>query len=108
MALGMSWWDANSLGYRGTDQGTQMKTAYGWRNGDNGTNSSGFSSLPGGYRNFDYGYFGSAGYFAGFWSSSPYDFGAWRRGLGDNNVGVARIYESPRNGLSVRCIQDVD
>ena len=27
-----------------------MKTDYGWYNGGNGTNSSGFSGLPGGYR----------------------------------------------------------
>ncbi len=39
---------------RGTDQGTQMKSTTGWdvspNNGINGTNTSGFSGRPGGYR----------------------------------------------------------
>lgn len=30
--------------------GGKMKTAFGWHNGGNGTNSSGFLGLPGGYR----------------------------------------------------------
>ena len=30
--------------------GGEMKTTYGWRDGGNGTNSSGFSGLPGGLR----------------------------------------------------------
>ena len=37
-----------------------MKTDYGWHNGWNGTNSSGFSGLPGGFR-FSSGYFFDAG-----------------------------------------------
>ena len=40
--------------------GVLMKANYGWNNGDNGTNSSGFSGLPGGRRIFN-GSFGSAG-----------------------------------------------
>ena len=51
MALGMSESEASLTSWRGTDQGTQMKTDYGWNNG-NDTNSSGFSGLPGGFRTF--------------------------------------------------------
>jgi uncharacterized protein (TIGR02145 family) len=59
MTLGMtqaeadSWWgeDCFDIG-RGTDQGTQMKTTSGWIDvwegiSGNGTNTSGFSALPG-------------------------------------------------------------
>ena len=40
--------------------GGQMKMTYGWLDGGNGTNSSGFSGLPGGYR-----YLNGAFYYAG-------------------------------------------
>ena len=39
--------------------GSKMKNATGWNAGENGTNTSGFSALPGGYR------FYSDGLFAG-------------------------------------------
>ena len=107
MALGMSESEANDTGYRGTDQGTQMKTDYGWSGGGNGTNSSGFSGLPGGVR----GYFGSF-YFAEingyWWSSSPSGSYAWVRSLGNNDEDVYRSDYQPQNGLSVRCFRDAE
>ena len=51
MGLGMSEAEANDTGWRGNDQGRQMKTDYGWSLTINGTNTSGFSGLPGGVRN---------------------------------------------------------
>ena len=106
MALGMSEAEANDTGYRGTDQGTQMKTDYGWTGGGNGTNSSGFSGLPGGYRYND-GYFyyaGSSGY---WWSSSPVGSSAWFRSLFDFEY-VGRFSFSQRFGFSVRCVRDAE
>ena len=47
-----------------------MKATYGWHNGGNGTNSSGFSGLPGGNRDLN-SYFDDAGYYESWWSSSP-------------------------------------
>ena len=35
IALGMSVADANNEGYRGTNQGAQMKTTFGWSDGGN-------------------------------------------------------------------------
>ena len=67
--LGMSEADVNDTGARGTDQGTQMKTDYGWHNGGNGTNSSGFSGLPGGYYT-DYSWYIQASTVGYWWSSS--------------------------------------
>ena len=48
MELGMSESEANSTGWRGTDEGTQLKSTSGWSGGGNGTDNFGFSALPGG------------------------------------------------------------
>jgi len=106
MALGMSEADANGIGWRGTDQGTQMKTTYGWNVG-NGTNSSGFSGLPGGSRG-TIGYFYGPGYDGNCWSSSPNGGYAWARNLDYSYEGVYRNYYILRNGFSVRCVRDAE
>jgi uncharacterized protein (TIGR02145 family) len=72
----------------------------------NATNDSGFTGLPGGYRNFyaDFNDIGSNGY---WWSLSEHDFSqalTWYLGY---NYGYA-FYRasSKRFGYSVRCIRD--
>ena len=107
IALGMSELEANSTGYRGTDQGTQMKTTYGWNNDWNGTNSSGFSGLPGGYR-YDDGYFYGELSTGLWWSCSPSGSAAWSRGLSWFRENVQRDSDDPRNGFSVRCVRDAE
>jgi len=87
--------------------GGQMKTTYGWNNGGNGTNSSGFSGLPGGNRNLN-GYFGNAGNFGLWWSSSPNGSNAWVRYLYYDVEDVYRDYYLPQNGFSVRCVRDAE
>jgi uncharacterized protein (TIGR02145 family) len=89
--------------------GGQMKTYYGWFNDGNGTNSSGFSGLPGGYRLFD-GYFDGAGYHGYWWSSSPSGSLAWYRYLDYNYEYVGRddYYGVQRGGFSVRCVRDAE
>ena len=86
--------------------GDKMKTTYGWTNGGNGTNSSGFSGLPGGARNSQ-GLFTNAGNRGYWWSSSttldPYGL---RRDLRSNSEGVGDFGASHEVGFSVRCIQD--
>ena len=108
MALGMSEVDANGTGLRGTDQGTQMKTTYGWNSGANGTNSSGFSGLPGGYRDQNQTFAGvpTSG---NWWCSAPNGSAKWYRGLStDNGELVFRGTNPERSGFSVRCIQDAE
>jgi len=107
MALGMSEADANSTGWRGTDQGTQMKTTYGWYDDGNGTNSSGFSGLPGGYRYFN-GSFYDAGYYGLWWSSSPDGSFAWFRDLNYFDDDIFRSNNDRRSGFSVRCVRDAE
>ena len=105
MELGMSSSEANSTGWRGTDQGAQMKASASDSPNWNGTNSSGFSALPGGYRNDD-GYFSNVGSWAYFWSSSPNGSNAWNRRLSSGDDNVFRYYNGRRAGFSVRCVRD--
>ena len=89
--------------------GAQMKTDYGWYNGGNGTNSSGFSGLPGGFRDVD-GTFGSAGYYGNWWGSSPNGSNAWFLFLSyviENVISNDTIH-LPRGGFSVRCVRDAE
>jgi uncharacterized protein (TIGR02145 family) len=86
--------------------GNAMKSTTGWPSGDGGTNSSGFSALPGGLRYFDNGNFyfqGTNGY---WWSSSPSGTNAWSRILYSGFSNVGRFNHLTRNGFSVRCLQD--
>jgi uncharacterized protein (TIGR02145 family) len=76
MALGMSASEASSTGWRGTNQCSQMKSTTGWKNGGNGTNSSGFNGLPGGCYFGDFGFNGSLGY---WWSASESGSSSWKR-----------------------------
>lgn len=71
----------------------------------NGTNSSGFSGLPGGLRDASGPYYqlNTYGY---WWSSSSDSDNTWYRRLGSTSDGVHRaIADSPQLGFSVRCIQ---
>ena len=107
MALGMSESEANNTGWRGTDQGMQMKSSYGWKDGGDGTNSSGFSGLPGGYSGSN-GVFFNAGGYGGWWSSSPNGSYAWNRALMGHIYTVDRSDLNPRSGFSVRCVRDAE
>ncbi|MDB0025524.1 fibrobacter succinogenes major paralogous domain-containing protein [Flavobacteriales bacterium] len=87
--------------------GGQMKTTYGWQNGGNGTNSSGFSGLPGGGRYSD-GSFDGAGSYAYWWSSSPDGSYAWDRYLSSDSESVGRYVDNRRDGSSVRCVRGAE
>jgi len=107
MELGMTEAEVNSVGWRGTDQGTRMKSSYGWFNNGNGNNLSSFSSLPGGYlmnsENFIEA--GENGY---WWSSSPNlnSSHSWYRALHHGNTTVRRSYALHVAGFSIRCLKD--
>ncbi len=72
----------------------------------NGTNSSGFSGLPGGYRNI-LGTFSDAGKSGYWWSSTiSWTISAWYRGLRHSWFIVDRETTTMGMGYSVRCIKD--
>ena len=105
MELGMSESQANGTGWRGTDQGTQMKSSPEDSPSWDGTNSSRFSGLACGCRDYngDSSYGGSHGY---FWSASAYGTDAWYRELRGGDTGVNRYNYYRRYGFSVRCVRD--
>jgi uncharacterized protein (TIGR02145 family) len=71
-----------------------------------GTNSSGFSALPGGTRSSGNGYFYDLGDYGYWWSSSPSGSDAWDRNLYSGSSYVGRGSYGVRNGFSVRCVRD--
>ena len=104
ISLGMSVSDALSDGWRGTDEGYQMKSTSGWNNGGNGSNSSGFNGLPGGYRQSNG--FGIDGYSGYWWSSSESGSYSGARRMSDNYDSVFRNHLNQDAGFSARCVRD--
>jgi uncharacterized protein (TIGR02145 family) len=84
----------------------KMKSTIGWNDNYNGNNSSGFSGLPGGYRNkFPFLSFGYIGTETGWWSSNEqHIMTSMSRYI--TNGGVYRISKWKNSGLSVRCLKD--
>ena len=70
------------------------------------TNTSLFTGLPGGYRDYNGGY-NFIGYFGFWWSTTEYDTGnAWYRSL-SYYFGSAYRFANPKGyGLPVRCLRD--
>lgn len=106
MYLGMDQSEADKEGFRGTNEGSKLKSSSAW----NGTESSGFNALPGGLQHLydnvrpswlliDLGQ---------WWSSTEHQgTNAWSRMLKYTNDRVAR-YSSYKGwyGMSVRCLKD--
>jgi len=115
MSLGMSRasadtsytdFDVYGMGYRGTDQGTQMKANSGWipweGKGGNGTNTSGFSALPAGDTGWS-GIYEGEGVSTSYWCSGEPPIA---RTLGSEESKVARAIYYKSIGFSVRCLKD--
>ena len=86
--------------------GAMMKSKNGWDDNGNGTNSSGFSGVPGGIRGDDGEFFPIGNY--GYWWSctqSTTNF-AWYRYLTYNFGAVSTNSSSKEQGFSVRCLRD--
>jgi uncharacterized protein (TIGR02145 family) len=74
------------------------------------TNSSGFTALPGGYRNIG-GTFYTIGTGGKFWSATPADdvsrpTFAWLRYLFNGNSEIVKTNNNKEDGYSVRCVKD--
>ena len=95
-----------------SEAGTKMKSTSGWYENRNGTNSSGFSGLPGGYRSSG-GTFTLIDYYGYWWSSSEnITYNAWPRSLSYSKSrqfpygNVNRSNFDKGSGFSVRCLRD--
>lgn len=90
----------------GVDAGTQMKSTSGWSLNGNGTNKSGFTAFPSGYR-YSFGTYIKVGS-SGFWWSSTEHLAtsAFFRSMNNNNSIVIKSSYNKGDGFSVRCLQD--
>jgi uncharacterized protein (TIGR02145 family) len=80
--------------------GVKMKDDALW----NGTNSSGWTGLPGGYR-YSGGFYGD-GILGSWWSASESGSYSWKRKLVHYGDNVGRDYYYRDNGYSARCVRD--
>ena len=107
---------SNGFGYEGSgeDISKSLAATSGWfsdpTGGDVGNdqasnNSSGFTALPGGYRNYLGAYYFLEQY-AGWLSSTESPSEAWIRRLFDNYASVFRVSYPKQDGFSVRCLRD--
>jgi len=92
--------------------GFAMKSTSGWNSNGNGSNSSGFTAYPGGFRPAYEGFpndglFGNKLNSAYFWTLSSFDSSnAWRFALDICCVESAIAYNLMYFGLSARCVKD--
>jgi uncharacterized protein (TIGR02145 family) len=76
------------------------------QSGGTGTNTSGFSALLAGSRDYDGGFYG-LGNTTFFWSSTEsYTFDAYYLYLYTSDSGIYLIYYGKADGFSVRCVKD--
>jgi uncharacterized protein (TIGR02145 family) len=111
MHLGISAADVNLWGFRGTDEGTELKAASTWTAGGNGTNVSGFNALAGGYRQWSDGSFPGVGVITYFWTASDDAANGnptvgWYRRVDNNETRIYKGATEKEGGKYVRCIKD--
>lgn len=101
----------NLWGWAGTDQGAKLKSNTGWVSGGNGTNASGFSALPGGYRQGTLGTFNGLGILTYFWSATDDAINgkpgvAWYRRLDGADNRIYKATTDKTGGKYVRCVKN--
>jgi uncharacterized protein (TIGR02145 family) len=104
--LGMAADQLYLWGWQGTDEGAQLKSTTGW-DPNTGTNTSGFTALPGGYRYGVDGTFNNPNDVTYWWTSTENDTDrGWYRRLDGNNTAVYRASTSKWGGKYVRCVKN--
>lgn len=97
--------DCNITGYNGTNAGTKMKSNWGWSSGGNGTNESGFNSLPSGSMGIYH--FDDLFLFSYHWScTEDYPEYAWLIKMNYGLPTIGRYFSAKNRGYSVRCLKD--
>jgi uncharacterized protein (TIGR02145 family) len=108
MYLGMSREEADREGDRGTDEGGKLKETgtIHWVINSGASNITGFTALPGGWRQNGTGQFGDLGFYSYYWSSTQSSSTeAWIRKLHGNLAKIGRSGEPKNAGYSVRCVK---
>ena len=111
MFLGMTSEQADSTGYRGTNEGEKIKETgtFNWvEESLPGSNLSGFTALPGGVASAEgRPNFAGEGIWAFWWSATEYypEF-AWNRGVAWNTPWITRQSFYKSEFINVRCVKD--
>ncbi|MEY3501617.1 MAG: hypothetical protein RL308_3290 [Bacteroidota bacterium] len=76
-----------------------------WNSPNGGaSNSTGFTALPGGFREISYNYLGGDCF---YWTTSEYNnANAWYRGLNHSFASVSRFNTEKYSGFSIRCMRN--
>ena len=89
--------------------GISLKSTAGWAINGNGSNESGFTGKPGGFRCDCDGRYDDAGYSGRWWSSTQAsDTRAWFRWLRMDENDLLRLDYEAGFGFSIRCIKDTE
>ena len=116
--MGISESEANSIGWRGTDEGGRLKSTGTIEGGDGlwsmpnegATNKSGFTALPGGcsYGGDSYGLFSYMSYYCIFWSTTVSNSNfVWTRMISYSSSQIGRDDDFiKQQGFSIRCLKD--
>lgn len=102
--IGMSETEADGDYFRGTDEGTKLKSATSWASGT-GSDIYSFSLIATGYRTA-WGVSMSIGWSSPLWTSTESDSLVWNRSTSASETRMARIPNEKETGLCVRCVKD--
>ena len=103
--LGMSESDLYDLGsYRGTWEGSGLKSSAADQFPWNGSNTTGFSGLPGG--EYKLGVFVGKMQWVTWWTRSPMGDGGWYRNLYTDNDRIDRNHSFASDGRAIRCLKE--
>ena len=106
MFLGMSEAESKDDWWRGTTEGSKLKSRSGWHNEGNGTDEVGFTALPAGYRGTG-GNFENLGRNTSFWTATQgIESTALIRKLDWDRSDIFSIDTNKRYGYSVRLVKD--
>jgi len=106
--LGMSVSESNNTAWRGTTEAEKLiiKSSVGWSLPEHfGSNSSGFTALPGGCRVFD-GKFQASSNSAFWWTSSTNKEQVYYRNIDSKMRTIFRHFTYKQYGFSIRCVKD--
>jgi uncharacterized protein (TIGR02145 family) len=107
--LGMTDEETKIFYYRGDGVGTKLKSKSDWielEGIDQGSNMTGFSGLPAGFRIFYDSSFVERWQRGSWWSSTKDGKYAFRRSLFNDKTGIDRDLATTSNAFSVRCLKD--
>lgn len=108
LSLGVPSGEINVWGWRGTTEGAEMKSTTGWSSNGNGTNTSGFTALPGGYRQHTSGGSYGLGDLTYFWTTTEHaaePTEGWYRHLSNVENRVNKAATLKTAGKYIRCVK---